>query len=419
MGSLTSLAEEILANAKRLDHHLSSQHLSATSFDHDSLADLPSELESTRKALIDSTQTLKQLSQGPVGSSMEIIFNWTDLLSLRVIYEFKLSQAVPIEGSTTYQDISSRSGLPEPLVRRFMRHAMGNHIFAEASPDSVRHTAASRMMVTDPGFFDAVGLEASELAPTAGRVIEALKRYGDSGEPNESAFSLANETAVSMYQFLGQHPERARRFGSGMRFFTKGESWDLKHLVSGFDWASVDRPGATVVDVGGNNGSVSQFLAQSTRHITFIVQDLPGTVEQGRASLPAEFQGRIEFMAHDFFTEQTLQSAPDIYLFRWIMHNWSDPYCVKMLQNLSPTMRHGSRILIYEYVLEDTPETRLTEKMGPNLDMIMAACFNSAERTRADWLRLLDKADGRFRLHNISRPEGSTMSVIEVLWKAV
>lgn len=51
--------------------------------------------------------------------------------------------------------------------------------------------------------------------------------------------------------------------------------------------------------------------------------------------------------------------------------------------------------------------------------MIMAACFNSAERTRADWLRLLDKADGRFRLHNISRPEGSTMSVIEVLWKSV
>lgn len=75
MSSLTTLAEEILANAKRLDEHLSSQHLSATSFDHDSLADLPSELESTRKALIDSTQTLKQLSQGPVGSSMEIIFN--------------------------------------------------------------------------------------------------------------------------------------------------------------------------------------------------------------------------------------------------------------------------------------------------------------------------------------------------------
>lgn len=289
---------------------------------------------------------------------------WTDLLSLRVIYEFQLSQAVPIEGSTTYQEISSKTGLPEALVRRFMRHAMGNHIFAEVSPDAVRHTAASRLMITDPGFFDAVGLETSELAPTATKVIEAIKRYGDSGEMNESAFSMANETTLSIFQVLGQHPDRARRFGSGMRFFTKGESWDLKHLVSGFDWTSVDRPGATVVDVGGGHGSVSQFLAKSTQHITFIVQDLPGTVEQGRASLPAEFKGRIEFVAHDFFTEQTLEN-PDVYLFRWIMHNWSDPYCIKMLQNLYPTMRNGSRIIIYEYVLEDTPETRLTEKMGP------------------------------------------------------
>ena len=53
-----------------------------------------------------------------------------------------------------------------------------------------------------------------------------------------------------------------------------------------------------------------------------------------------------------------------------------------------------------------------------NLDMIMAACFNSAERTRADWLRLLEKADKRFYLHRITRPEGSTMSIIEVRWKS-
>ena len=75
MGPLTSLAEEILENAKRLDQHLSSSHLEPASFDNDSLVELPPELEATRKTLIDATQTLKQLSQGPVGTSMEIIFN--------------------------------------------------------------------------------------------------------------------------------------------------------------------------------------------------------------------------------------------------------------------------------------------------------------------------------------------------------
>lgn len=111
---------------------------------------------------------------------------WTDLLSLRVIYEYKLPQAVHRDGSTTYHEISSKSGLPEALVRRFMRHAMGNHIFAEVPPDAVRHTAASRLMNTDPGFFDTIGLQTSELSPAATKVIEAIKRYGDSGEQNQS-----------------------------------------------------------------------------------------------------------------------------------------------------------------------------------------------------------------------------------------
>ena len=109
---------------------------------------------------------------------------------------------------------------------------------------------------------------------------------------------------------------------------------------------------------------MSKYLANSTKNIKFIVQDLPGTVEQGRAALPAEFQGRVEFMVHDFFTEQTLKDTT-IFLFRWIMHNWSDLYCIEMLRNTVPVMHEGSRIIIYEYVLSEEPETRLTERTGP------------------------------------------------------
>ena len=280
-----------------------------------------------------------------------------------MVYEFRLAQAVPIEGSTSYQEISSKCGLPESKVRRYMRHAMSNHIFAQVTPDTVRHTEISRLMVTDQGFFDAIGLEASDLGPTANKTIEALERFGESGEPNQCAFSLAKDPSKSIFEFLGDHPEHARRFGSGMHFFTKGQSWDLRHLVAGFDWASVDNPGAKVVDVGGSHGQVSKHLSRSTENITFIVQDLPGTAEQGRAQLPADFKKRIEFMPHNFLTEQPVKDA-EIYLFRWIMHNWSDPYCVKMLQNLCPAMGTSSRVLIYEHVVEDTPETRLSEKMG-------------------------------------------------------
>ena len=251
------------------------------------------------------------------------------------------------------------------MVRRFLRHAMANRVFAQPTPDQVRHTAASRLMVTDPDFFDAMGLQTADLGPASASIFDALSKYGDSGEPKETAFSLANGTDLGIYQILGQTPERARRFGAGMRFFTKDEGWNLNHLVAGFNWASIDYPGATVVDMGGGQGSVSQALAKATQNVKFVVFDLPGTVDQGRAALPKEYDGRIEFMAHDFFTEPpTMKKAPEVYFFRWILHNWSDGYCIKILRSLIPSLSNDTRILIYEYVINDEPATSLTEKVG-------------------------------------------------------
>ena len=85
MHSLTSLAEEILSNAKQLDEHLASQKRSSPSFDHDTLIDLPPQLESARDALIDSTHMLKQLTQGPVRATVDILFNVGSRCSTSVI----------------------------------------------------------------------------------------------------------------------------------------------------------------------------------------------------------------------------------------------------------------------------------------------------------------------------------------------
>lgn len=75
MPSFTSLAEDILTAAKRLDEHLASQGKTMCSFDEDTLEDLPHDMEATRSRLINTTQTLKQLAQGPHGATMESMFS--------------------------------------------------------------------------------------------------------------------------------------------------------------------------------------------------------------------------------------------------------------------------------------------------------------------------------------------------------
>lgn len=75
MPSLTEIAESILADAKRLDAYLSSEGLPSASFEQDTLNDLPSDLAKCRDALLDSTHALKQLTLGPVGVCMEVLFS--------------------------------------------------------------------------------------------------------------------------------------------------------------------------------------------------------------------------------------------------------------------------------------------------------------------------------------------------------
>ncbi|MCJ1244507.1 hypothetical protein MMC30_001705 [Trapelia coarctata] len=361
MPSLTEIAEEILTNAKRLDAYTSLKGLPSTSFEVDTLGGLPQDVEKARHALINSTQDLKRLALRPMNTLIEIMFSFADILALRAIYEYKLATHIPITTPISFGALAEKTPLSESLVRRFLRQAMTNHIFTESPPGHVAHNATSRLLAENPEAMDLVGLITDETVPASTKVIEALKRWPNSGEPTETAFNIEFNTPLATYSYLEQIPWRARRFGGGMRFFVRGEGWDLKYLLSGYDWGCLDHPGAVLVDVGGGQGAVAQVLAKATRNLKIIVQDLPETAQKGKEILPAELRGQVEFIGHDFFKEQPVRGA-DVYFFRWILHNWSDKYCLRILRALIPALTKGARVIAYEYVLLDGAETRLTEK---------------------------------------------------------
>jgi hypothetical protein len=147
-----------------------------------------------------------------------------------------------------------------------------------------------------------------------------------------------------------------------MQFFSRSGGIDLKHLLNGYPWRSIDHPGTIVVDVGGGQGTVSKAIAAATENINFLVQDLAGPVKIGRETLPAHLLGRVQYAEADFFADQQFIGA-HVYFFRWILHNWSDEYCVKILQSLVPAMKSGSKVIIYEYVLEEGPQQTRQAKL--------------------------------------------------------
>lgn len=87
--------------------------------------------------------------------------------------------------------------------------------------------------------------------------------------------------------------------------------------------------------------------------LSFVVQDLEPVIEDARTLAQgnnAPSAARVEFMVHDFLTEQPVRGV-SAFIFRWILHNWSDEYCIKILRNLIPALEPGAKIIVNDTVL--------------------------------------------------------------------
>jgi trans-aconitate methyltransferase len=223
---------------------------------------------------------------------------------------------------------------------------------------------------------------------------------------------LANNTDLPFYAVLGQNPDRARRFGEAMSFFTTGDGYSLRHLTEGYPWDSVKS--GTVIDLGGSHGDVAFALAKKYPDLNLIVQELPEVVANSK-----EEEGlNVKFMTHDFFQPQPVKDA-DVYFYRWTMHNWPDKYCVKILQALIPALKKGARVLIVDFVMP--PPGVLPNEMDRKLramDLTMLEIGNAKERDLGEWQALFAQADSKFVFKGLKQPEGSRLAILETVWDA-
>jgi hypothetical protein len=147
---------------------------------------------------------------------------------------------------------------------------------------------------------------------------------------------------------------RVERFAAAMSLFSKGPGYSPKWLLENYPW---DLIGAgTVVDIGGSNGEYSIPIVQKFPEMKCIIQDLPGVISKAEAGLPSELKDRATLMVHDFFQPQPVKGA-DVYLLRWILHDWSDKYAIRILRALIPALEKRSKIVVHEYIL---PEPSVT-----------------------------------------------------------
>ncbi|KAF2805009.1 putative O-methyltransferase [Mytilinidion resinicola] len=409
---IIQLAQLITSQTSVVDKHIRDTGLVQPSFNEDDFAQStqpsPPEVERAKKSVIEATIELRQLLEGP----MKLLVPDSNFFPLAAISRFNIASNVPINSSISFANLAEACGLLEHDLHRIIRYtAAHHHVFREPTKGWVAHTAASRLLAESSPARDVMVLTFGECWPAHGKALDAIAQR--SSEPSISGYALANATTLTTFEFLSQNPARAQSFAGAM---SSTSAASLDALAAYFDWGALPSS-STVVDVGGSQGHVSVHLAQQFSQLRFVVQDVREVLEGAEAKVPEGLEGRVGFQVHDFFAEQPVKGAR-VYLLRYVLHDWPDKYCIRMLRALVPALVEGAVVVLQEHVLPEPGTIGLLQEMGVrSMDAIMLSLFNSRERDEKDWRELLREANKGFVVESIERiKENPTTGVIVVRW---
>lgn len=78
---------------------------------------------------------------------------------------------------------------------------------------------------------------------------------------------------------------------------------------------------------------------------------------------------------------------------QFVLHNWADSECLKILGNCRESLPEKGKMIIVERILPETPDEDITSKLIFNVDLVMLAYIpNARERTEKEFQALAKQA---------------------------
>ncbi|CAL9049194.1 unnamed protein product [Musa banksii] len=194
----------------------------------------------------------------------------------------------------------------------------------------------------------------------------------DGGIPFNRAYGM------TAFEYHGTDPRFNAVFNDGMKNHSIIITKKLLDIYRGFD--DVNR----LVDVGGGIGATLFMITSKHPHIHAINFDLPHVISEA-----PPFPG-VEHVGGDMFA-----SVPsgDAILMKWILHDWSDEHCTKILKSCWEALPEKGKVIVVECVLPVVPEPTPRAQGVFHVDLIMLAHNpGGKERTEEEFHGLAKQA---------------------------
>lgn len=271
-------------------------------------------------------------------------------------------------GIDTVEAIAAKEHIDPDATRRLIR-ACGS-LGLVTSADGVRLTGTSllsTLLRDDPNSLR--GMALVQAAPghwlTWGCFAEAVR----SGTGQMQA---AHGTCGTIFDYFAAHPDEASHFTEAMSNLSAAAAIEIAKVID-------TRGVGYALDVGGANGEVLRAMMRANPDLRGAIFDLPHIVPDAAAAARKDgLQERLSAVGGDFF-----ESVPpsDLYVLKYILHDWDDESCTRILRNCRAALHEGGRLVIIDYLVGGFGVPGLPTMM----DMNMLVMNGGKERDLAEF----------------------------------
>jgi len=295
-------------------------------------------------------------------------------------------------GPKSPKDLASLTGTQEQPLYRLLRANASVGVFTELEDGRFAQTPLSEplrsnakpcvrnvaMMLTDDWHT---------------RSWEQLPWCLETGKP--ASYKL---NGMGMFDWMARNPEKTVNFNNAMTDFSQGDS---AAILQSYDFSHFEH----IVDVAGGHGTLLAAILDQAPKLRGTLFDMAHVIEGAKkAGILERFGSRCSLETGSFF--DSVPVGADAYIMKFIIHDWYDPECIKILGHCRKGIRTGGRLLVVDQVVPAGNEPSISKIV----DLEMLVLPGGMERTEHQF-RALFEASG-FRLERVI-PTPGVQSIIE------
>jgi hypothetical protein len=321
---------------------------------------------------------------------LKILLNAALSRAVCTVAELGVADHIEAAAPQTVEALARATTTHERSLYRILRFLASHGIFQETGNRQFDHTSLSLSLRRDAeGSFR----PAAQMFHRMFAAWDGLHHAALTGEPG-----FNKVFGQPLFDYIGTHMELAPVFDAGM---TSIHGHETAAMLEAYDFGGVQ----VLADIGGGNGSLISAVLARYPAMKGLLFDLGHVTGRAREHIQASGLGdRCTITEGSFF--ESIPEGADAYLFRHIIHDWTDEQCVQILSNCRKVIPANGRLLVVEAVVPEGNEPSLSKEF----DMTMLVYPGGLERTEMEYRVLFEQAG--FRLTTIT-PTASPVSVVE------